>query len=74
MAKAYVKNSDLIVAILASKEKGQLTKETVEMFILMVQGISKKMAYYNKLGLVAALLALINFFIYNLIYFIKLSI
>ena len=45
MAKAYVKNSDLIVAILASKEKGHLTKETVEMFILMVQGISKKMAY-----------------------------
>jgi DNA-directed RNA polymerase specialized sigma subunit len=45
MAKAYVKNADLIVAILASKEKGQLTKETVEMFILMVHGISKKMSY-----------------------------
>ena len=41
----YVKNSDLMRAILESKEKGSLTPETVSMFYLMVQGISKKMAY-----------------------------
>ncbi len=45
MAKAYVKNADLMAAILASKEKGELTRETIEMFGLMIQGISKKMAY-----------------------------
>jgi len=45
MAKAYVRNKDLMAAILESKEKGELTAETIEMFGLMVQGISKKMAY-----------------------------
>lgn len=41
----YVKNSDLMRAILESKEKGSLTPETVNMFYLMIQGISKKMSY-----------------------------
>ena len=45
MAKAYVRNKDLMAAVLESKEKGELTPETIEMFGLMVQGISKKMAY-----------------------------
>ena len=45
MAKAYVNNKDLMNAILSSKEKGQLTPETIKMFTLMIQGISKKMAY-----------------------------
>jgi DNA-directed RNA polymerase specialized sigma subunit len=48
MAKIYVKNSDLIRAIKESKEKGQLTRETIEMFVLMTDGISKKMAYKNE--------------------------
>jgi DNA-directed RNA polymerase specialized sigma subunit len=45
MAKEYVKNSDLMQAIIESKKKGQLTQETIKMFHLMIQGISKKMAY-----------------------------
>ena len=45
MAKAYVNNTDLMAAILMSKEKGQLTPETIKMFTLMIHGISKKMAY-----------------------------
>jgi hypothetical protein len=48
MAKIYVKNSDLMRAIKESKEKGQLTRETIEMFVLMTDGISKKMAYKNE--------------------------
>ena len=45
MAKAYVNNTDLMAAILKSKENGHLTPETIKMFTLMIQGISKKMAY-----------------------------
>jgi len=45
MAKDYVKNSDLMIAIVESKKLGQLTPETIRMFNLMIQGISKKMAY-----------------------------
>jgi hypothetical protein len=45
MAKDYVKNSDLLIAVTDSKKKGRLTKETLEMFDLMIEGISKKMAY-----------------------------
>jgi DNA-directed RNA polymerase specialized sigma subunit len=41
----YVKNSDLMKAILESKEKEALTPETIRMFYLMIQGISKKMSY-----------------------------
>ena len=41
----YVKNSELLRAILESKEKGALTPETISMFYLMINGISKKMAY-----------------------------
>lgn len=45
MAKDYVKNSDLLIAVTESKNKGRLTSETLEMFDLMIEGISKKMAY-----------------------------
>lgn len=45
MAKVYVRNSDLLRAFNESKTKGQLTNETIEMFTLMIEGISKKMAY-----------------------------
>jgi hypothetical protein len=45
MAKDYVKNSDLLKAVCESKQKGELTRETIDMFILMIHGISKKMAY-----------------------------
>lgn len=45
MAKDYVKNSDLMIAIVESKKNGKLTPDTIEMFVLMIQGISKKMAY-----------------------------
>jgi DNA-binding CsgD family transcriptional regulator len=41
----YVKNSDLMRAIMESKEKGVLTPETINMFYLMIHGISKKMSY-----------------------------
>ena len=43
----YVKNSDLMRAILESKKEGNLTPETIKMFYLMIQGISKKMSYKN---------------------------
>lgn len=45
MAKVYVRNSDLLRAFNESKAKGQLTTENIEMFTLMIEGISKKMAY-----------------------------
>jgi DNA-directed RNA polymerase specialized sigma subunit len=45
MSKVYVTNASLMEAILESKEKGQLTPKTIEMFNLMIAGISKKMAY-----------------------------
>lgn len=41
----YVKNSDLMKAILESKENEKLTPKTIEMFYLIIQGISKKMSY-----------------------------
>ena len=37
----YVKNADLMRAILESKEKGVLTPETISMIYLMINGISK---------------------------------
>ena len=43
MAKVYVKNSELLRAVCESKEKGQLTRETIDMFTLMIDGISKIM-------------------------------
>lgn len=48
MAKDYVKNSDLLIAVTESKNKGRLTSETLEMFDLMIEGISKKMAYKDE--------------------------
>lgn len=42
MAKEYVRNSELIVAVIESKKDGKLTPETIRMFNLMIQGISKK--------------------------------
>jgi DNA-directed RNA polymerase specialized sigma subunit len=40
MAKEYVKNSELLAAVIESKSKGQLTPDTI-----MINGISKKMSY-----------------------------
>lgn len=45
MAKEYVKNSELLAAVIESKSKGHLTPDTIEMFMLMISGISKKMSY-----------------------------
>lgn len=45
MAKDYVKNSDLMVAIVESKKAGKLTPDAIAMFGLMIQGITKKFAY-----------------------------
>ena len=41
----YVKNKELKRALLESKEKGQLTDETVKMFTLIVNGLSKTKSY-----------------------------
>ena len=45
MAKEYVKNSELLIAVVESKQKGHLTTDTIYMFNLMINGISKKMSY-----------------------------
>jgi hypothetical protein len=45
MAKVYVKNSELMAAVIESKNAGKLTPATIEMFNLMIEGISKKMSY-----------------------------
>ena len=45
MAKEYVKNSELLIAVVESKQKGHLTPDTIYMFNLMINGISKKMSY-----------------------------
>ena len=47
MAKDYVKNSDLLEAVVESKKLGKLTPGTIDMFKLMIEGISKKMSYKN---------------------------
>ncbi len=41
----YVKNKELKRALQESKEKGQLTDETVKMFTLIVNGMSKTHSY-----------------------------
>jgi DNA-directed RNA polymerase specialized sigma subunit len=41
----YVKNKELKRALSESKEKGQLTDETVRMFTLIVNGMSKTHSY-----------------------------
>ena len=41
----YVKNKELKRALAESKEKGQLTRETIEMFTLIVNGMSKTHSY-----------------------------
>lgn len=41
----YVKNKELKRALLESKEKGRLTAETVKMFTLIVNGLSKTKSY-----------------------------
>ena len=41
----YVKNKDLKRALLESKNNGALTKETIEMFFLIVTGLSKTKSY-----------------------------
>ena len=45
MAKEYVKNSELLAAVVESKNAGKLTPETIAMFTLMISGIAKKMSY-----------------------------
>ena len=45
MAKVYVKNSELMAAVIESKNAGKLTPATIDMFNLMIEGISKKMSY-----------------------------
>lgn len=41
----YVRNKDLKRALLESKEKNKLTSETIEMFTLIVTGLSKTFPY-----------------------------
>ena len=41
----YVKNKELKRALLESKESGKLTAETVKMFTLIVNGLSKTKSY-----------------------------
>lgn len=41
----YVKNKDLKRVLKESKEKGELTNETVEMFKLIVEGMAKTRSY-----------------------------
>ena len=45
MAKIYVKNKDLLQEFKLSKEKGELNPEIVNMFYLIIDGISKRMSY-----------------------------
>ena len=45
MAKEYVKNSELMAAVIESKELGRLTPDTIDMFNLIIAGIAKKMSY-----------------------------
>jgi hypothetical protein len=44
----YVKNKELKRALSESKEKGKLTAETVKMFTLIVNGLSKTKSYNIK--------------------------
>lgn len=46
MAK-YVRNVDLLRAFKESKEEGEITRELIDMFSMMVEGIAKRMAYKN---------------------------
>ena len=41
----YVKNKDLKKALQQSKENGRLTSETIRMFTLIVEGLSKTKSY-----------------------------
>ena len=41
----YVKNKDLKRALKESKEKGELTQETIKMFMLIVDGMAKTRSY-----------------------------
>lgn len=41
----YVKNKELKRALLESKQKGELTRETIDMFSLIVNGMSKTHSY-----------------------------
>lgn len=45
----YVKNKELKRALQESKEKGNLTTETVNMFILIVNGMSKTHSYRDEI-------------------------
>jgi DNA-directed RNA polymerase specialized sigma subunit len=45
MSKEYVTNKQLKEAVVESKSRGSLTPETIVIFELLIQGISKKMAY-----------------------------
>lgn len=41
----YVKNSELVRAVMESKKQGKLTPETIEMFIKIANESSKKLKY-----------------------------
>lgn len=43
----YVYNSELEKALIESKKRGKLTDEAIEMFILIVNGLSKIYSYEN---------------------------
>jgi len=48
MAVVYVKNKDLLVEILISKEQDYLTPKAEKMFIMMADRIGRRFKYYNE--------------------------
>lgn len=46
-AKGYLKNSELLNELILSKAQDKLTKEAVDMFIIMVNRISTTLSYEN---------------------------
>lgn len=47
MSKEYVTNKQLKAAVVESKNLGRLTPDAIKIFELLINGISKKMAYKN---------------------------
>lgn len=45
--KVYLRNKDLLAAIIESKKQGELTEEAQEMLILLAKRASTKMRYSN---------------------------
>jgi len=44
----YIRNKDLLKELIESKEKGELTKNAVKMFILLSERIVSRMSYVNQ--------------------------